>query len=98
VILEGGVVVSRDGEPIAQLAAGTGFGERGLIDGAPRNATVTTATASTILRIDGDVLLDALLSSPTLSSAIDVPNPATRPQFDDSGGGTFVDDPSWTPT
>jgi CRP-like cAMP-binding protein len=97
VILDGSVVVSRDGDVIAHLGAGTGFGERGLIDGAPRNATVTTDTDSTILRIEGEVLLDALLSSPTLSSAIDVPTPASRRQFEGSDDNAFVDDPSWRP-
>jgi MFS family permease len=95
VILDGRVVVSRDGDVIAHLDAGTGFGERGLIDGAPRNATVTTDTDSTILRIEGEVLLDALLSSPTLSSAIDVPHAGSRRQFDEIDGNAFVDDPAW---
>ena len=47
------------------------FGERGLLDNAPRNATVTTEVQSTIMRLEGDVLLDALQSSPTVLSAID---------------------------
>ena len=42
VVTEGRVVVHRDGQVLAHLGAGECFGERGLLDKAPRNATVTT--------------------------------------------------------
>ncbi len=51
--------------------AGDSFGERGLLDNAPRNATVTTETDTTVLRIDGDVLLEALEQAPMLTTALD---------------------------
>jgi CRP-like cAMP-binding protein len=70
VVIDGGVVVHRDARVIAHLGAGDCFGERGLLDQAPRNATVTTEVASKILRLDGQTLLDALQSSATLVSAI----------------------------
>ena len=70
-VIDGGVVVHRDGEEVAHLGPGDYFGERGLLDNAPRNATVTTEEQSTVLRLEGDVLLDALQSAPTVLSAID---------------------------
>ena len=68
-------------------APGDRFGERGLLDNAPRNATVTTEEPSTLLRLEGDVLLEALQAAPTMRSALDRSNvrgrrrlrPRTRP-------------------
>lgn len=94
-IVEGGVVVHRDAEVLAALAAGDHFGERGLIDNAPRNATVTTKEESTVLRIEGDAFIEALRTVPTMLSALDVPSragvadTARRPS-------AIVDDPNWT--
>ena len=80
VVVDGRVVVHRQGQVVVRLGAGSWFGERGLLDNAPRNATVTTAVDSRILRLDGAVLLDALQSSATLVSALDRSNaPRTRP-------------------
>lgn len=94
-VVDGGVIVHREEQEIARLGAGECFGERGLLDRAPRNATVTTAVASTVLRLEGEVLLDVLRAAPTMLSAIDVPN---MPR----GAGTvaataMVDDPTWAP-
>ena len=61
----------RDGNEVARLGPGDYFGERGLLDNAPRNASVTTAEPSTVLRLEGNVLLDVLSSAPTLRTAID---------------------------
>ena len=55
-VVDGSVIVHRDGQEAARLGSGDYFGERGLLDNAPRNATVTTAEPSTLLRLDGDVL------------------------------------------
>ena len=95
VVVDGRVVVHRQGQVVVRLGAGSWFGERGLLDNAPRNATVTTAVDSRILRLDGAVLLDALQSSATLVSALDRSNaPRTRPLVAVSDV-PFVDDVSW---
>ena len=92
-VIDGVVVVHRGGEVVAHLGAGDFFGERGLLDRAPRNATVTTEEPTTVLRLEGDILLDALLSAPTVLSALD------RSSQGRSGAEpvrtTFVDDPTW---
>jgi MFS family permease len=96
-VVDGAVVVHRDSEVLAELSAGDHFGERGLLDNAPRNATVTTTQESTVLRIDGDAFLEALQTVPTMMSAINVPNRANS--ADASPDSTaVVDDPSWTNT
>src|SRR5262249_12647879 len=41
-VVDGRVVVHRDGKAVVHLGPGDSFGERGLLDQAPRNATVTT--------------------------------------------------------
>lgn len=95
-VVEGRVVVHRDGEEVAHLGPGECFGERGLLDRAPRNATVTTEVGSTILRLEGEALLDALQAAPTMLSAIDVPN---VPRSSGATAATaLVDDPTWAPT
>jgi carnosine synthase len=48
------------------------FGERGLLDNAPRNATVTTDSGATLLRIDGEALIEALQAVPAMRPALDV--------------------------
>ena len=73
-MIDGSVLVHRNDEEVAHIGPGGSFGGRGLLDNAPRNATVTTEVQSTILRIEGDVLLDALQSAPTVLSAIDRSN------------------------
>jgi MFS family permease len=75
-VMAGSVLVHRNGEEVDRIGPGGSFGERGLLDNAPRNATVTTGEQSTILRIEGDVLLDALQSAPTVLSTIDRSNKA----------------------
>jgi CRP-like cAMP-binding protein len=95
-VVEGSVVVHRNGEDVAHLGPGESFGGRGLLDNAPRNATVSTEVQSTILRIEGDVLLDALQAAPTVLSAIDRSNkgPWTASTAADQPGA-MVDDPAW---
>jgi len=92
-VIDGHVVVHHDGEAVAHLGPGDFFGERGLLDRAPRNATVTTEEPSTVLRLEGDVLLDAVQSAPTVLSAIDRSSQgrATAPV----ARTTLVDDPKW---
>ena len=96
VVVEGGVVVHREGEVLAHLGAGHCFGERGLLDNAPRNATVTTEVASRILRLEGDVLLEALQSSATLVSALDRATAGRTTHAPVASEATpFVDDTTW---
>jgi len=95
-VVEGSVVVHRNGEDVAHLGPGESFGGRGLLDNAPRNATVSTEVQSTILRIEGDVLLDALQSAPTVLSAIDRSNKAPwTGSASAEQPGAMVDDPAW---
>lgn len=71
-IVEGRVAVHRDGQLVVHLGSGDSFGERGLLDNAPRNATVTTQLETRLLRIEGHALLDALQGAPGLRPALDV--------------------------
>jgi signal-transduction protein with cAMP-binding, CBS, and nucleotidyltransferase domain len=88
-------VVHRHGEVLAHCEPGDGFGERGLLDNAPRNATVTTETETTVLRIEGAVLLESLEHAPMLASALNRDN-AGRGVVDMAAGQTnLVDDPRW---
>jgi MFS family permease len=92
-VLDGGVVVHHDGTAIAHLGAGDYFGERGLLDEAPRNATVTTEEQSSLLRVEGDVFLDILQTVSTLQSTV------TRVSSSRHGSrsrGALVDDPAWS--
>jgi CRP-like cAMP-binding protein len=93
-VIEGGVLVHRDGTEVARLGPGECFGERGLLDNAPRNATVTTSEQSTLLRLDGEVLLEVLQTVPTMRSALDrsnVPGRSSAP----IPHTALVDDPAW---
>ena len=92
---EGRVVVHRDGVVVARLQSGAGFGERGLLDNAPRNATVTTEVDTSLLRIDGGVLLDVLEQAPMLRTALNH-SPSGRGLVDDPEGvPALIDDPRW---
>jgi MFS family permease len=93
-VAEGCVVVHRGGDVRAHLGPGDSFGERGLLDNAPRNATVTTQTDTTVLRIEGGVLLEVLEQAPMLTTALDRSN-GGRPLVDvPADEGQLVDDPS----
>jgi len=92
---EGRVAVHRDGVVLAHSGAGDSFGERGLLDNAPRNATVTTEVDTVLLRIDGAVLLDVLEQAPMLRTALDR-SPAGRGVVDEPEvEPALIDDPRW---
>lgn len=95
-IEDGRVGVRRDGVVVAHLGAGDSFGERGLLDNAPRNATVTTEVDTTVLRIEGAVLLEALERAPMLTTALNHSN-AGRGVVDVAADESqLIDDPRWT--
>ena len=96
-VVDGRVVVHRDGKAVVHLGPGDSFGERGLLDRAPRNATVTTEMDTTLLRVEGDALLDALEAAPDLRPALDLSS--TAPGVHVPPGETaMVDDPRWAET
>jgi carnosine synthase len=70
-LIDGAVVVHRNGTTVDHQGPGTMFGERGLLDNAPRNASVTTESDSTLLRIEGEEFIEALQSVPRLRSTVD---------------------------
>ena len=94
-VIEGSVLVHRDGEVVAHLGPGDYFGERGLLDNAPRNATVTTEQQSTVLRLEGEVLLEALQSAPTVLSALDRSSALGLRSAAPTERTALVDDPDW---
>ena len=96
-VVEGRVVVHRDGMAVVRLGPGDSFGERGLLDRAPRNATVTTEMDTTLLRIEGNALLDALEAEPSLRPALDLSSTAPGVRVAESETAV-VDDPRWAQT
>ena len=93
-VVDGRVVVHRDGEAVVHLGPGDSFGERGLLDNAPRNATVTTEMDTTVLRIEGHALLEALQAAPILRPALDLSSTAPGVQVTGEGSPS-VDDRDW---
>ncbi|MGI9648829.1 MAG: MFS transporter [Acidimicrobiia bacterium] len=69
VIVEGTVAVSARGDSdapieVAELGPGDYFGEIGLLEGAPRNATCTALSDCRLLQVDGTAFLAAVQDSP----------------------------------
>jgi MFS family permease len=93
-VVSGRVVVHQDGVVRVHLGPGDSFGERGLLDNAPRNATVTTEMETLVLWIDGDVLLDALEAAPTLAPALNRSS-AARGVLVPPDEPPLIDDPRW---
>jgi MFS family permease len=92
----GRVIVHRGGTIVAHLGAGDSFGERGLLDNAPRNATVTTEVDTSLLRIDGAVLLDVLEQAPMLTTALNRSASGLGvPDEPEEAASALVDDPRW---
>jgi len=92
VVVEGEVVVNRDHSEVIRLGPSEWFGELGLLDNMPRNATVTTTVDSTLLRLEGSVLLSALETAPTMRS--ELLGGGRRPGTD-VPSTVLVDDPRW---
>ena len=71
IIREGTVSVQRGGEQIAALGSGEFVGEIGLLDSAPRNATVVADGAVRAYVLHAGEFLDMLKTSPTLRAKIE---------------------------
>jgi CRP-like cAMP-binding protein len=93
-VVDGRVVVHQDGKALVQLGPGGSFGERGVLDRAPWNATVTTETDTTVLRVEGNALLDVLEAAPSLRPPVDLSSTAFGVQVPPSETAV-VDDPCW---
>jgi hypothetical protein len=70
VVAEGEVAVIKDGETIGEMGAGKAFGELGVLDGAPRAATIRAKVACRLLRIPRVELEGLLDESPELAKGI----------------------------
>ena len=97
-VVNGRVIVHRDGGVLAHIGPGASFGERGLLDNAPRNATVTTEEETTVLRIEGDVLLESLEQAPMLTTALDRSNGGRGLVEMPADDTPLIDDPRWDET
>jgi CRP-like cAMP-binding protein/MFS family permease len=76
VLLDGEMAVHARGESgvdheLPPMAAGTYFGEIGLLERIPRTATVTSVGPSRMLRIDGERFLAALTDAPASASLLE---------------------------
>lgn len=70
ILVEGQANVERAGKPLAVLGPGGFFGELSLLDGQPRNATVTATTACTLLVVEQRAFAALLETVPGLDRAI----------------------------
>jgi MFS family permease len=93
-VVSGRVVIHRDGQEVVHLGPGDSFGEQGLLGGTARNATVTTELPTTVLRIAGAPLLEALGSAPALATAVSRVSEAPGVTVP-SDEIPLVDDPRW---
>lgn len=67
ILLRGEVAIIQAGAELARLGPGGHFGEMGLVDDAPRSATVRAASPITSAVIRRDVLMDLLRREPPLA-------------------------------
>jgi CRP-like cAMP-binding protein len=70
VVGTGEVSVSRDGNEVVRLGPGAFFGELALFDQAPRNATVTATTGTTVVAVGRDAFQKLLGDVPGFREAL----------------------------
>jgi cytochrome P450 len=70
IVIDGLADVTVGGIYLATIGPGETIGEMALLDGKPRAATVTAASDLELEEVAGDVFIDALLASPSLTLAI----------------------------
>ncbi len=83
-LARGQVQVSRDdtGQPLAILSAGDFFGEMALLHDAPRVATITTLTPTTLYRLKRHDLTKAMLAHPGIKTALERADQARQSELD----------------
>ncbi|NNC79559.1 MAG: cyclic nucleotide-binding domain-containing protein [Acidimicrobiales bacterium] len=69
-ILDGGVVVTRDEKPVARLNQDDFFGEAAMISGKPRNAAVTATTGTTLFALSRFAFRGAIKANPELAMKV----------------------------
>lgn len=70
VVATGSVGVSRDGQNVATLGPGDYFGELALFDPAPRNATVTATSPTTLVSVSRNSFRELLGEISSLRDAL----------------------------
>lgn len=70
VIIDGTVEVERNGRPVSTAGGSTFFGEAALLTGAPRNATVTTTSATSALVLDDRAFRRLLEDVPSIQGKV----------------------------
>jgi ABC-type bacteriocin/lantibiotic exporter with double-glycine peptidase domain/CRP-like cAMP-binding protein len=89
------VTQSATGEVIGVLRAGDFFGERGVLEGAPRSATVTAEVESELLRVSADSLHALMARSPRFRSRLTelAEQRDLRGSFEGAATATTAEDP-----
>ena len=67
VILRGRITIEKDGVAVTELRAGHHFGEMGLIDSAPRSATIRAKDPTRVMIIDRSDLMALMRKDPVLA-------------------------------
>lgn len=67
VILRGRIVIEKDGQAVTELRGGHHFGEMGLIDSAPRSATIRAKDPTRVMIIERGDLMTLMRKDPVLS-------------------------------
>ena len=70
VVLDGEVVVARDGVELARLGPGEHFGELALVDNLPRSASVRAQTFGCVVSLSAEQLEDFVRREPVLGSQL----------------------------